>query len=1221
MFEILSIGDSKYLADILNSLAMITATDSFLAMCKIAVMVGVIGVVFSSLMNAGKSIDYHHILVAYIIWACMFVPKVSVQVEDKYTNVVYKIDNVPIGPAAAGTLVSAIGSSLTDLFEVSYSPIVPGMSTTSFLESLQLLSNARESTGASMFYVALDQDAQNGLAVKPSVVEYIKNCTLKKIDVGITDFDHMRAQSYEDAIKFDTPVFQTTVFTTTGGAATMGCDVAWNNHLSKDIKIDAATIAQMGALLGLNSSNLKVGETAKDKLDSALNALTGSSISADAYMKTVLYESLYAEATQVRLHEGLHSASSVAVNQAIQQRNSDWAGGHSLFMTTVRPMIAFFEAFIYAITPVMAFTILLGALGIKLASKYFMLILWVQLWYPLLSIINLYIYTASQREISTNGSIASYNWDSFYSVATNDVIAQSWISTGGLLATATPAIALFLVTGSAVAFTSLSSKLAGSDYFNEKQTAPDISSSKPVLEMSSMHQGNKATGQVQGVGGMLEHTAISASDTQSKYSAISETASATSGKAMSSTIANTKSSAVTEASNIAATKAIRDGVAASGSQEQSAAWGRVEELMKGANLDASEQSAITNSFAETADVNGSVDVGQLIQNIGVKGAGKGALAKIGKSLGNDQKSASRVAQIADAKAKHAASGSSEAFVPPPVDPTGATDGAFGLTAALRVSGSNQDTDTSKVGSTATTGSGNRTSFTIGSAGRAAMMKSYASELANSETLTTAATRGDQDAKTVQAAASSSIQFQQARSDAEGINHSMGSAQSFDPIKFSAPGGQSQPYFNQANLNMRESGYGDKIDSLAEQYSNDPRYGQVSAETAQNMAVAQLLTHPESLPGIQNNPALLQSNASTLKSIFNAHNGGVGGASLGPRLNGSESALTSPAPNIKSEAMAAGRAPEAEGAALQSPKQDHLSGPPNVHEEAAVQQRFEAYKGDVNSAAKGYDNDLHSADAKRDGASILSQAAGKVPATPPVLGGALDAIKGEGPSRVAAAMRAGDAQDKFWHAMTTSDPKELAAFREEVTSANAGRIESLSGGPDGSIAAKGGAHVIDAAASLGEYMIGGVENAKAMFNQSSDGSGNVDWQKFAENAKNIPTKELGQMSAYGTMMALNDGADAFVNFQANMHSSMTDLGRSYGLTEAQANVFADGFTGSNTSHKDALRAEIQSTHTDKGEADEVYKNMEHILSGASNASTMPQAYLANVVNYNNHAGLK
>ncbi len=68
----------------------------------------------------------------------------------------------------------------------------------------------------------------------------------------------------------------------------------------------------------------------------------------------------------------------VMVNQAIEQRNTQWAPEQTLFQSIVRPMMTFL-GFIYAITPLMAFVIPLCQIGIRMAGKYLLILLWIQL--------------------------------------------------------------------------------------------------------------------------------------------------------------------------------------------------------------------------------------------------------------------------------------------------------------------------------------------------------------------------------------------------------------------------------------------------------------------------------------------------------------------------------------------------------------------------------------------------------------------------------------------------------------------------------------------------------------------------------------------------------------------------------------------------------------------------------------------------------------------------
>jgi hypothetical protein len=108
--------------------------------------------------------------------------------------------------------------------------------------------------------------------------------------------------------------------------------------------------------------------------------------------------------TLARYDEGM---ARLFVEQAAQQRNAQWAAEQTLFTRLVRPMMTFFEGLIFAITPLMAFPIALGPAGIAMTGKYLLFALWIQLWMPIMAIINLYLHRLLEGSPSVTGLLAS----------------------------------------------------------------------------------------------------------------------------------------------------------------------------------------------------------------------------------------------------------------------------------------------------------------------------------------------------------------------------------------------------------------------------------------------------------------------------------------------------------------------------------------------------------------------------------------------------------------------------------------------------------------------------------------------------------------------------------------------------------------------------------------------------------------------------------------------
>ncbi len=136
----------------------------------------------------------------------------------------------------------------------------------------------------------------------------------------------------------------------------------------------------------------------------------------------------------------------------------------------------------------MAFIIMLGGMGITLAVKYFQVLIWVQLWYPILSITNLYMYVVSSNELAS--VLDSKSITTLYGLNEAGNVLQSYIATGGMLAAATPMLALFIITGSTYTFNSLASRVNGADHIDEKAMSPDMLQNGPLVKAAPMNTWN-----------------------------------------------------------------------------------------------------------------------------------------------------------------------------------------------------------------------------------------------------------------------------------------------------------------------------------------------------------------------------------------------------------------------------------------------------------------------------------------------------------------------------------------------------------------------------------------------------------------------------------------------------------------------------------------------------------------------------------------------------------
>ena len=496
MFTIYSIGDSAFLAQILNSLAMITGTGDFEQLVAIGLVLGLFIMGVQCVMSGTRQFNLHQVFLGFLCYLCMFGPSVTVHIEDAYTGQVRTVDNVPVGAGVAGTLISNVGYGVTQLFEQGYGD-VDRMTEHSFGDALKSLNSVRAIAYDASILNAASQSLGAGSDLRKSLDNYIRECTMVKIVVGQGTPEEVYGGGL-NALAFQNTIYGTEVYLPGNNAAKLDCSAAWLQLKPRfeQAMQDPRTVAAVNRLAGSMDAQGQV-QTTYDRITDALQALNVTQISARDYVNVAVLEPIYRRSAQGFYNDMGDSASAVMINQAIEQRNTQWAAEQSMFLSTVRPLMAFFEGFIYAITPIMAFMIVMGAFGMAMITKYFQVVVWVQLWMPVLSIVNLFILMGARNQFA---SIVTDPM-SFYTLNNGSQILQNWIATGGMLAAATPMIALFLVTGSTYAFTSLTNRMGGGDHVNEKIASPDMVKPAEILSMmpqatSSAVGGVAATGSV-----------------------------------------------------------------------------------------------------------------------------------------------------------------------------------------------------------------------------------------------------------------------------------------------------------------------------------------------------------------------------------------------------------------------------------------------------------------------------------------------------------------------------------------------------------------------------------------------------------------------------------------------------------------------------------------------------------------------------------------------------
>lgn len=488
-FSMYSIGSGRFLREVFNAVAMLTGTGDFIKAVAIAMLFSVIVVCLQAVLRGGRSIAWEHVLLGFILFGICFGSPSRVIVEDVYTNDVYTVDNVPLGVAASGSMISKVGYGLTVLFETGFGS-ANRVTDLPYLSSLKYLVIADQDASSGFMLDGLS--TETGVDVRASLGAYIKNCTVPALRIAKKDRASATQMNVQDLLKYgseDNVKGSVIYYWGNGGnnKKEVTCKEAYT-ELNTDV-FSKITNDNVSSILNNSLQSMNSGSTPNYQLtiNDAFTYLDVSTQEQQNFALASIITPIFQYAYQ-HFYTRSEALADIMVAQALQQRNYQWVSEQSLWATVVMPLMTFFEGFVYAITPFCAMLFFYGMFGLGLIGKYLQTLFWINLWMPIMAICNLYI------SLSVSGQLQGINLGSMDGVSTAISTLQNQIATGGMLMTATPLLALMVVTGSTYAFTTLASRLNGGDHVDEKVMAPSSVKVGDVFDQQAFQQANRGAG-------------------------------------------------------------------------------------------------------------------------------------------------------------------------------------------------------------------------------------------------------------------------------------------------------------------------------------------------------------------------------------------------------------------------------------------------------------------------------------------------------------------------------------------------------------------------------------------------------------------------------------------------------------------------------------------------------------------------------------------------------
>lgn len=506
-WNIYTVGDIEFMHNVFNAVAMLMNSGMFSDLFRIGALLGVIGIVISSAISAGKTISFQNMAVCIVMYMLFFQVSARVNIEDVTSGRFRAVDNVPAGLAASASIISTVGYSITEKMEQAFS--TPSMTEYGALDPLVALSTLYDSMKNPMRWFAANEKPRIDFA--RSVQNYMKTCVMNDIARGAKTYSTLyRGTDGVQGLRSNDNFQRVVLYD--------GNMVGWDPSTPdmKDISsqytcaeaFDKLTLQQSQAssmlLKAYQRSYAALGRgcpagktcTQSTKIQEVMSFYNMSGTTMRDFQMTMIMYPYLRDVPRYGYEAAFRGAAAVTRTQTQTQQAFQWASSGASFLSWMAAFMPIFQGLIYALTPFMAFLFGLGIMGIRLVMKYFLVIIWTQTWMPLAAIVNMYILVQTQTNLSAIFTEpGQLSFDKLYILLYE---TQKSIGLAGNLYAMIPALGGFIVWGSSVGFNSLSNSAAAPHAADTKQMAPDISNAPAISNRSADINYDRANGTVLG---------------------------------------------------------------------------------------------------------------------------------------------------------------------------------------------------------------------------------------------------------------------------------------------------------------------------------------------------------------------------------------------------------------------------------------------------------------------------------------------------------------------------------------------------------------------------------------------------------------------------------------------------------------------------------------------------------------------------------------------------
>ncbi len=416
-----------------------------------------------------QKLELAHVLIVGVMYTVLFVPKTSVNIEDMHTGQVAVVDNVPIGVAYPGGIISSftrtVAVTMEQVMRDSSSEYIP-QTDIGFAAPLKLLLSVRGSVAGDPYF-------------KKNYSYFMTDCYIPGADAkqagNMIDLREVFVAGAVGALSGAATLYSTP---SNNEGELLACtevasklEVDYENLISGTDPSVSSSIpmstfeARVNAVMDRKPGALGMAKYSQADVAQMIETFGGVGVNSQKVIAALVLGDL----TYQTFNCGV--TCSTSMTQALEQYKTDATGQASMFQKTMIPSMNIFMFFFFAFSPLIAIIVAMSGMKgiVQIVPKYLLFGVWTQSWIPAAAVINYFIQMQTRDEISgrimMGDGVPLANVMQLYHLLTLKIAAAS-----ELLAAA-PLVTMALISGSVYGLTQLASR--GTEKFDEKIATPD----------------------------------------------------------------------------------------------------------------------------------------------------------------------------------------------------------------------------------------------------------------------------------------------------------------------------------------------------------------------------------------------------------------------------------------------------------------------------------------------------------------------------------------------------------------------------------------------------------------------------------------------------------------------------------------------------------------------------------------------------------------------------